>query len=1008
MKDFEGAAWTAYRGWLRANATALGIDSAELGQQKVTVHRGGELVQIHVPRVKNGHRVRGSFLHAVVNHGNLILWGAVKWGDIAAPGAPAVTSAAALQVAREHLGGVDPDLSWRKPELLYVPFARGENPRAVALGEGYGYRLAWSWRAESPNEVGDWEALVDAATGDLLEFADRSHYTADPTAPLGGAGTRVLQGGVYPVSNDGVDPDGINQTYPMPFAEVTDGVDTWVTDSGGNVPVCIDGGSSLTTTLDGPYVTLTDNCGQLTEASSASVFDLGTSGGIDCTVPGGASAGNTHSSRSGFYEINRSMEIGRSYLPENTWLTRSLPVEMNIAQTCNATGGPGGLRFYQSGGPCSNTGEIAGVFVHEWGHGMDGADATPGISSPGEGIADIYAALRLNTSCIGRNFRATPCGGYGDPCTTCTGVRDIDWAIRASGNPHGIPFIDGCGPGPSNGPCGGSVHCEGAVYAESVWDLWKRELPAAPTNMQPETAYRLTHRLTFEGAGAVGNWYTCVNGTGTGDGCNAAGGYLNYLAADDDDGNLSNGTPHMVAINSAFGVRDIDCPTPAVQTSGCANRPTMAPTVVATPLDRGARLTWTSVTDAVAYRVYRGEGVFACDFGKEYLGETTGLEWVDSGLKNGMEYYYVVTPVGADGSICLGPSSSCTTVTAAPGPNLSSDSGTGSFTIDTGDADQFLDSCEDATVTFDIENIGNATLTNVRVVGVTSPTHPGIDFTIGGLGVVAASLSQCSTAVGSFTMTAVDVSFGDIVELVVEFTADEIAPLTKTVTLTIGDLESDFQTFATKTFDFETDTEGWVLESGTFDRSMAVGGASGSAWAMNSSTLLDNQCDRIRSPVFIPSATTTLVVWNNYDIEDFSGQWWDRANVATLDGTGSRSVIEPDGGRAYDATPDALQYSGCNAGEPGWAGTTNGQSWSPSTWTAGALDSTTLNGQQTRLEVTYSTDGAAVERGFAFDRVILTDVDLQVADAQANCAILPLFVDGFESGNTSRWALSTP
>ena len=47
-----------------------------------------------------------------------------------------------------------------------------------------------------------------------------------------------------------------------------------------------------------------------------------------------------------------------------------------------------------------------------------------GIASPsGEGIADIYTALRLNDSCIGRNFRTTVCTGFGDPCDTCTGVR---------------------------------------------------------------------------------------------------------------------------------------------------------------------------------------------------------------------------------------------------------------------------------------------------------------------------------------------------------------------------------------------------------------------------------------------------------------------------------------------------------------------------------------------------------------------------------------------------------
>ena len=112
--------------------------------------------------------------------------------------------------------------------------------------------------------------------------------------------------------------------------------------------------------------------------------------------------------------------MGRSHLPSNTWLKNQLTSNMNKKSTCNAYWN-GSVNFYRSGGECANTGEIAGVFDHEWGHGMDANDATPGIASPsGEGIADIYTALRLNDSCIGRNFRSTVCTGNDDPCDTCT------------------------------------------------------------------------------------------------------------------------------------------------------------------------------------------------------------------------------------------------------------------------------------------------------------------------------------------------------------------------------------------------------------------------------------------------------------------------------------------------------------------------------------------------------------------------------------------------------------
>ena len=56
------------------------------------------------------------------------------------------------------------------------------------------------------------------------------------------------------------------------------------------------------------------------------------------------------------------------------------------------------------------------------GHGLDDNDITGSIASPsGEGIADIYAALRMGDSCIGRGFY-TSGGG-------CTGKNALGLAM---------------------------------------------------------------------------------------------------------------------------------------------------------------------------------------------------------------------------------------------------------------------------------------------------------------------------------------------------------------------------------------------------------------------------------------------------------------------------------------------------------------------------------------------------------------------------------------------------
>ena len=83
----------------------------------------------------------------------------------------------------------------------------------------------------------------------------------------------------------------------------------------------------------------------------------------------------------------------------------------------------------------------------------------------------------------------------------------------------------------------------------------------------------------------MGDWYTCS----VGGGCAATGGYLSVLAADDDDGNLANGTPHMTAIRAAFERHEIHCATPAVANSGCADAPDRRAAVALVGQDRGSR-----------------------------------------------------------------------------------------------------------------------------------------------------------------------------------------------------------------------------------------------------------------------------------------------------------------------------------------------------------------------------------------------------------------------------------
>jgi hypothetical protein len=1019
--DLGARVWSSLRSYLQAHQRELKVDLAELdAAPRVAVYDHGNLIFVHVPRLVGGVPVRDNSIGAAVNHGNLILLGLQKWGDVNAAPTPSISAESARDAVRAHLGSTSATEFTKEPHLEFIPMANGESLY---------YRLAWAVSCRVAGDMGNWEGLVDAANGTLFAFEDRNQYDqAAKLAAGGGAGTGVIVGGVYPISNDQFLPGGVEQPgWPMSFVDYTIGGVKQYTDVGGNVG-CIPG--SIATALNGLYLKMNDTCGAINETGSGGV-DLGsgpTPTATDCVTPGaGHSAGDTKSSRSGYYELNREIEEGQSQLnspsdPAAIWLRGQLQANMNLNDVCNAFWDGVSVNFFRSaiGQGCRNTGEIAAVFDHEWGHGLDNNGVNPNISNPGESIADIYAMLRLDVSCIGRGFLTTDmCGGYGDGCIGtpetggCTGVRDVDFAQHRCDLPHTVTWVQNgftsaqCGgsgsagacPG-GGGPCGGEVHCEGYVMGETAWDLMTRDLTAAPFHYGAQRAHEIAARLLYLGAQPVGSWYTCS----VGGGCSATGGYLSLLAVDDDNGDLGDGTPHMTAIRAAFERHEIHCATPAPVNSGCSGAPAQAPAVTATALDRSVQLAWTGVPNATGYLVYRGDGIDGCNFGRPIIADTTELSFLDQGLANGRDYSYSVVPYGATAS-CSGPMSVCVTRAPVAGGNVSFVDRT---TISGGDGDPFLDNCETATVTFSVNNSGGVDLTNVRITNITAVTHPLSTIVTALPSPIATSLATCTLAQGSFQIIPSGLTFDGETDILVEVTADELAGQTRSQLFKIFQTESDLESFATKTFTFETDREGWETQSGTFERDPSSG-AHGTAVHMSSSSNTDGACDVVRSPLIRLTAASTLSMWVRYQIQPPSGgHYWDRGNVSLIDASsGARTMIQPTGGHVYDVPDGSVNGTCATAGQAGWDGTTPSfpAVFYKAAWSAAALNpGGAFTSVPAYVQINYGTDSSIALEGLDFDEVTLTDFSLQVPDAHSDdCAnatqVSPagLVVDG--SGN---------
>jgi hypothetical protein len=355
-----------------------------------------------------------------LGHGNLIAWGASRWSRIDASPIPDVTAGEAVDrlYAYMKLTAADRVTLLDKGSLKLIALRSGG-----VFGAGYSSALVWRVALRVGDEPETWEAQIDAHTGAVRSFTDINAYAQ-------------AKGGVYPVSNDQAPPDGVEQAgWPMPYADIAIGASSQTSNASGSF-ACAPNGSVATTTLSGPYVRVVDACGPVSESVTCdNDLDLESGEGTDCVVPAGSSAGNTHAARTGFYHLNRIAEHGRSWLPSRSWLGQQLTDRVNLNGTCNAFWDGESVSFLKSGDGCNNTGEIAGIFLHEWGHGLDDNDGG-GTDNPSEAYADITAFMSTHVSCIGRGFAPEfNCSGYGDVCLNCSGIRDVDYAMHASGTP---------------------------------------------------------------------------------------------------------------------------------------------------------------------------------------------------------------------------------------------------------------------------------------------------------------------------------------------------------------------------------------------------------------------------------------------------------------------------------------------------------------------------------------------------------------------------------------------
>jgi cysteine-rich repeat protein len=202
-----------------------------------------------------------------------------------------------------------------------------------------------------------------------------------------------------------------------------------------------------------------------------------------------------------------------------SWLDTALTVNVNEPSSCNAYATADDVHFFVASSVCQNTARVADLVFHEFGHVLhhhsliDGAGMFEQQLS--EGLADWFAADLNDDTGIGR-------GLYYDDVP----VRDID--------PYGYErrWPDDVDVDP---------HVTGLIESGALWDLRKalvRDLGATAGIAQAEAIFTGIMQRAID----------------------IPSSYIAALIADDDDGNLANGTPHFCAIEHAFGLHGLAGP----------------------------------------------------------------------------------------------------------------------------------------------------------------------------------------------------------------------------------------------------------------------------------------------------------------------------------------------------------------------------------------------------------------------------------------------------------------
>jgi hypothetical protein len=434
------------------------------------------------------------------------------------------------------------ETNWFDHELVVLP------RQISGLSEE---RLAWLLYCGAAGAEGSWRLMIDAHSGELIE---QTSLTVN-LVPSGISGEIAGQI-AYPT------PYGEVTRFPFPHAQCR------IVPAGGGEPIFdysdeaglfsfpeVAEADSLITRLAGRYITIVET--QL----EGETPELGSSAPESPVLLNWSESDASGAAQGAYIFANRAHDRLKTMDPEFTWLDSPVPVVVNSTEgTCNAFAHliPSApfLQFQISNGLCENVAAIADVVYHEYTHLATMYAYLPEWAPEpfAEAFADYFAASLVNSSLIGQDL-------FGPGTMLRNLNNNKTWPVDPT--------------------CQQSPHCSGLVLSGALWDIRSALINECDNeSVAVALADSLFHfmrsakPLDFQSA------------------------LIQMLLVDDDDGDLTNGTPHLELIVQGFANHNIydsdfvvsHTPLADTETIGAERELTLSVQSILPPTDGGVRI----------------------------------------------------------------------------------------------------------------------------------------------------------------------------------------------------------------------------------------------------------------------------------------------------------------------------------------------------------------------------------------------------------------------------------